>query len=350
MRHEAFELQKDGITLRGSIWSPGYSDGLANASLRGRVLIVHGMGEHHARYEHFAQTLTSASYEVWGYDHRGHGTTAGDPASPEFLANYGFLAKKNGWRLISSDLCAVVDLLRARQAKQTELNLLGSQDFELSGSRTLPFFIFAHSMGSFLLRWSLVYDRLYGKDLSGVVISGTGGNPGFKGRLGRALAKLMTIIRGPRDKSPLMNAVIFGSYNRLVLGNHSRTDFDWLSHDEDQVNEYLRDPYCGGVMAASFYQDLMTGIVDLGRRESVTRFPRNLPCLFIAGREDPVGEFGVGVEQVFRSYQANGIKDIEVQWFEKGRHELLNETFRNQTEAVVLGWLLRKTEASRAES
>lgn len=63
---------RDGIRLVTRHWP-------ADAP-RAAVLLVHGLGEHAARYEHVGEQLAAAGLEAFGWDHRGFGASGGERA------------------------------------------------------------------------------------------------------------------------------------------------------------------------------------------------------------------------------------------------------------------------------
>lgn len=305
MKTETFSFgAEDGTSIFTYFWQPD-----TDAAPSAVVQIAHGMAEHAGRYARFAEALTGAGFAVYANDHRGHGRTAADPSE------IGYFGDTNGWYLVIKDMARLTDRIRERHPG-------------------IPVMIFGHSMGSFLTR---AYLSRYGEGLAGVVLSGTGGNPGFLGAIGRWIAAYECLRKGRRTPSPLMTALSFGDFNKPF--KPSRTDFDWLSRDPAEVDKYVADPLCGGVFSAGFYADLLGGLKDLYRSAAIAAIPRDLPILFISGERDPVGKDTKGVQAVARSYTAAGIEDVTVRFYEDARHELLNETNRDDVTAEVLNWM-----------
>ncbi|MGL5911336.1 MAG: alpha/beta fold hydrolase, partial [Phycicoccus sp.] len=155
----------DGTELFTHRWLP---DGPARAV----VQVAHGMAEHSGRYARLAEALTTAGYAVYANDHRGHGVTGGDD-------DHGYLADADGWGTVVRDLRRVTALAREEHPG-------------------CPVFLLGHSMGSFLARAYVVED---GRDLAGLVLSGTAGSPGVLGTVGRGLARAEARVRGRRHRS-----------------------------------------------------------------------------------------------------------------------------------------------------
>lgn len=276
---------------------------------RAVVQIAHGMAEHSARYSDFASALVSAGYFVYANDHRGHGKTAGS------LENVGYFSDRDGWQRVLSDMHGIT------QKIQTEYP-------------EAPVFLFGHSMGSFLSRH---YIFQYPNAVKGAILSGTGGDPGALGIAGAAIAAIEGKIRGKRARSPLMTALSFGSFNKAFKPN--RTDFDWLSRKKEAVDNYIEDPYCGDVFTTGFFQDLLSGIREINKKENIQRIPKDFPIYLFAGDKDPVGDNGKGVQQVADAFQKAGISDVSCKLYPEGRHEMLNEINRKEVYQDVVAWL-----------
>ncbi len=273
------------------------------------VQIAHGMAEHAARYERFAEALTKAGFAVYANDQRGHGKTAGP------LEKVGWVAEKDGWELIIDDLHQLSDTIRKEHPG-------------------IPLFLFGHSMGSFLSR---SYIARWGGDLKGVVMSGTGGNPGLLGKVGALVAGLEKKIRGGKAKSPLLTSLSFGAFNKPFKPN--RTEFDWLSRDNAEVDKYVADPYCGGVFSTGFWVDFLKGLGALYRSDYLPKVPKSLPIYLFSGEKDPVGNNAKGVKEVYDSYKKAGFTDVSIKIYPNGRHEMLNETNRAEVFRDVIDWL-----------
>lgn len=277
-------------------------------SIKAVVQIAHGMAEHSLRYERFADTLTR-NHAVYANDHRGHGQTAGS------LENVGYFADENGWYKVVDDMHTLTRIIHK--------NHPGT-----------PVFLLGHSMGSLLAR---NYIFLYGHDISGVILSGTGGDPGLLGKIGYWIAEREAKTKGKKYRSPVLKKLSFGKFNKPFKPN--RTEFDWLSRDDAEVDTYIADPYCGGDFTAGFYEDLLFGINIINDPRNIRQVPKDLPIYLFSGDKDPVGNNTKGVRQVFKSYQKAGIKDVTMKLYEESRHEMLNETNREEVFADVIAWL-----------
>lgn len=298
---------EDGTKVHVYTWRPE-----EDRPIKGIVQIAHGMAETAARYEGFAKRLTQAGYLVYANDHRGHGKTAGHPDA------VGILADSKGFEALIEDMHHLTNIISA-------------------DNLDLPIFLFAHSMGSFAAQR---YIMMYGEELSGLILSGSNGPNRFLHGFGALMARSQVRKLGRNQKSPLMNDLSFGSYNKRFKPN--RTDFDWLSRDASQVDLYVENPYCGGVFSAGFFEDFMDLFRVTDDIRQIRMVTKDLPMLLIAGQNDPVGNYGKGVQKLYEVYKKAGIKDLDIKLYPEARHELLNEINRDQVMEDVLIWIENK--------
>ncbi len=278
-------------------------------NIKGILQISHGMAEHAKRYKYFAAFLTKNNYAVYVNDHRGHGKTAGK------IDKLGFFSEENGWRKVVDDLKALSLHVKEKHPNKA-------------------YFVFGHSMGSFLMRDYISNPPF---KLSGAVISATAGDPGFLGKIGVLITRILLLFVSSKKKSKLMDSLSFGAYNNKFKPN--RTKFDWLSRDNEQVDKYVEDPYCGFICSTLFFKDLLTGLLSVNKQSFIDLVAEDLPILFFAGDNDPVGNFGKGVIEVRDKFINAGVKDIDFKLFEGGRHEMLNEINKDEVYRFVLNWL-----------
>ena len=278
-----------------TIWAPATAP-------KAIIQIVHGMAEHIARYERMAKALNEAGFLVCGRNHRGHGPEA------KLL---GYFADEQGWDAILNDAHAVsLDIKKQYPG--------------------VPFILLGHSMGSFLAR---EYALRYGKELDGLILSGTGFYPKALCASGRMLAKL-----APKKKpANLVNNIAFAGNNKPFAPG--RTGFEWLSRDEKEVDKYVADPLCGFCFTGSAFSDFFGGLLALTDESRLSSMPKDLPVYFMSGDRDPVGQMGEGVRQVAEQFKKAGMRDITVKLYPDARHELFNELNRDEVTADLIQWL-----------
>ena len=201
----------------------------------------------------------------------------------------------------------------------------------------LPYFLLGHSMGSFLARTYLID---WPGTLTGCVISGTGQEPAPVVAAGKALAALVCKTSGARTHSKLIEQIAFGAYNKNFAP--ARTRADWISRDEAVVDAYIADPLCSFMPTAGMFRDMMEGLQYIAKPTNLRQMDAATPILFLSGDRDPVGQNGKTVMDVVGFFHQAGCTDTEVHLYPGGRHEMLNETNREEVYADLLTWLESK--------
>ena len=286
-------------------------------NIKAAVQIVHGMAEHAARYGEFAEFLTENRFAVYADDHRGHGKTAGS------LDCVGSFAEKDGWNLVVNDEFELTRIIKKENPG-------------------LPVYLLGHSMGSLIIRDFIFKHSDY---INGAVLSGTSCDPGILAIFGKLVAKWQIRQNGFKAKSPLLDKLSFGKFNSYFKPN--RTPFDWLSTNDENVDRYIADPYCGSVFSAGFFYDLIYGVKKVNLFKNIEKVPKNLPILLISGEKDPVGDFTKGVMKVFNDYKKAEITDLNVRFYTGFRHEILNETNRIEVYKDIADWLNKHIQAGK---
>lgn len=295
---------KDGLKISAVKWLAKDE----SVETRAIVQIVHGMAEHKQRYERLARFLAKEGFIVYANDHRGHGETAG-------ADNLGHLADENGWDNAVED---IHDLTKACREEYPEL----------------PIYLIGHSMGSLLAR---DYITRYSQEINGVVLSGTSGSLGILGLIGLSIAKREAAKNGKRALSPKLNKLSFGGFNKKF--EPVRTECDWLSRDQKEVDKYVSDPNCGFICTAQFYKDLVEGTIKVNNKSSMDRIRKDLPVFIISGDKDPVGKNSKGVIKVYNLFKKNGMKDLNMKLYKDARHEIFNEINREEVFKDLIDWL-----------
>lgn len=259
----------------------------------GTILLLHGMAEHHGRYLDFIRTLTMEGFDVYTYDHRGHGTD-------KKLEDLGFISKKKGSLLLVKDARTICQYLKAN-------------------SRCSKLTVFGHSMGSLTLRCLIQsYD-----EIDCAIISSTTMPPRIVSRFGVFLGNLCCLFRGVKKRSKFMQNLMFGgkAYSALC----ARTTYDWLTRNNTIVGQYIHDPYCGFLCTNSFYRDLANLCVLSSGKKAIAKTRKNLPLLFLTGSKDPVSDYATQVLRLHKLYTSLGFEQVELKIYPEDRHELLNE-------------------------
>ena len=306
MRESTFTFAAhDGTEIFVYCWLPEVNT--KDAQPKAAMQIVHGLAEHAGRYRRFAQALTAEGYAVYASDLRGHGRTARN------ADELGFFAERHGWRKCLDDLWQ----LNRRIAAETGA----------------PIILLGHSMGSTVVRQLLAE---HGDALAGVVLSGCSGQPTPMAIGGRVLARLEKLRLGARGRSSLIRALTFDAFNKRF--QPSRTRFDWLSRDVAEVDKYARDPLCGFTPSTQLWIDFLDAWSEIAR--SCAGVPRSLPVYVISGSDDPVSERTKTLQPMLAQYRAAGLS-VDHKFYPAARHELLNETNREEVTRDLIVWMRR---------
>ena len=274
----------------------------------GILQIAHGMVEFIDRYENFAEFLCRNGILVTGNDHIGHG------GSVNSKDDWGYFGD-NGNQVVLDDM--------------HQLTLLTKKDYP-----DTPYFLLGHSMGSFYARQ---YLGTYGDELDGAIIMGTGMEPLPVLKSGMFLCRLIAFFKGWRHRSAFVNNIAFGSYNKKF--EPARTRADWLTKDEKIVDWYLNEPRCTFMFTLNGYYNMFKGISRLYDKDLINAVPKDLPVLFVSGANDPVGGFGAEVEKSMKTLTDAGMRNVSMHLYANDRHEILNETDREQVYEDLLTWI-----------
>ena len=271
--------------------------------------IAHGMVEYIDRYHEFARYLADRGVCVVGHDHLGHGKSVCREDE------YGYFPQPDG------NKCVIRDIHRLRAITEEKYP-------------KVPYFMLGHSMGSFLLRQ---YLTMYSKGLAGAIIMGTGHQPKVILQAGQLVCKITAMFKGWKYRSQLVNNLSFGSYNKKF--EPAETSIDWITSDKEKREEYINEPLCNFTFTVGAYYQMFEGMKVLDTKGSVDKIRKDIPVFFVAGADDPVGDFGKGVEKIYEKYKAAGIKDVNIKLYKDDRHEILNETDRETVYEDLYEWI-----------
>lgn len=271
--------------------------------------LTHGMAEYIERYDDFAKAALEQGFLVVGHDHLGHGKSA------ESKEELGFFNEKDGSKILVVDLHRVTSYIKNRYPE-------------------IPVFLVGHSMGSFITR---KYITVYGNDISGAVLSGTGYRSLFEVTSAKLLASAIEKAKGGFYRSPMLHQLVLGNNNKAF--EPGRTNQDWLCRDEKVVDQYINDSLCGFCFTVSAYHDFFRILVDLAMQKGFAHIPKELPVLLVSGSQDPVGGFSKGVYKVYHELKAIGIKEVQVRIYEEARHEILNEINKEEVFLDIFEWI-----------
>lgn len=311
-------LSKDGKThIHAVRWIP--EDGRYSAILQ----ITHGMVEFIERYEPLALFLNRKGFMVVGHDHLGHGE------SVNTADDWGYFAPENAAEILIEDMHTL------RTVTQAE-------------NPGLPYFILGHSMGALLLQKYIALhagpEEGIGK-LSGAIIMGTGFTNPRTSAFGIKVTDTLAKVLGWRHCSTLVTFLAFNKCLRYDT-NGKDPQRNWLSRDPESVRRYYSDPRCTFRFTLNGYKALFETVFFVCRQENVAPVPKDLPVLFVSGGDDPVGNCGRGVRRTAAMFRRAGIRDLKLKIYEGCRHEILNDTGREQVFRDLLRWMKKRSGGS----
>lgn len=282
---------------------------LPSKDVRACLQIVHGMAEHGARYARLGAFLAARGVAVYAQDLPGHGR------SIAYAEDLGHDADHDGW----TRTLDAIHALREHIAREHP---------------GLPLFPLGHSRGSFLLQHYLF---AHGDGLAGAILSASCADLGPLRAVGLLLMRIEARLRGPAHRSALAEALTFKDFNRRF--KPARTDFDWLSRDPEEVDKYVDDPLCGFRCSSAMWTELLTAGGQLRDPARLARIPKTLSVLLINGTADPACRGEGGARGLEYNYRAAGLSDVTLQLYHDARHELLNDTCRDQVMEALHRWL-----------
>jgi len=272
-----------GLTVAAYRWDPA-------GAPRAIVQITHGMGEHALRYADLAQALNARDMVVYAQDHRGHGATA------KSVAELGQIGEQ-GWTELIGDIGRL--MARARQEHPD-----------------VPLVLLGHSMGSFAVQQYLLQ---HNEEASAAVLTGTA---------------VLDLLEPALDLDAPLDLTMFN-----LPFQPARTDYDWLSRDEVQVDKYVNDPRCGFGIDPAAARAMFAAARQLADRDLVAAMRSDLPIYIAVGELDPVGGQLALVNALVDRYTAAGLTDVTLRVYPQARHEIFNETNRDEVVDDLLTWL-----------
>ena len=278
---------------------------------RGIIQIHHGLAEHSARYERFANVLTARGFAACAHDHRGHGYTTAPDAPP------GVFAPSGGWDKVIEDALAVEDTLRAR----------------FPG---VPLIVLGHSMGGVI---AMNHAMARSGEIEGLAIWNANLALGGRAGLMRAVMAVENLFKTSIAPSTWMDALTFQAFSSGI--KNARTRSDWLSQIPEEVDAYINDPLCGNPASIALWRDIVDGSERGADEHRLRAVRRDLPIHMAAGGQDPATDRGKAMKTLAaRLYNAR-FTDATMRFDPKARHETLNEIGYEDAMADFADWAER---------
>ncbi len=278
-------------------------------SVRGTLLLLHGMQEHSGRYVELARFLCEHNYVVMCYDHLGHGMTANGEDE------LGFFQLGNPAQQLVDDAEYMLRYLHRLYPKASHYAL-------------------GHSMGSFVLRLLL---QQVDDMLDGAILVGTGGKNPIAG-MARSGLKLLNRF-APKKRSTFVNSTFEKMNNSKFKNEPDASSTSWLSVSKSNRQAFSNDPLNGVPFSNNGFYALLTLNINATKKDWQKPIHKTLPLLFISGGDDPIGNFGKGVRQTVDELKANGFFKVKLKIYKGMRHEILNEDIKDKVYRDILKWL-----------
>lgn len=295
-----FVLAEDGHEIPLRHWPVEHPKAL--------VHIAHGMSEHSGCYADAAARLNAAGYAVMAHDHRCHGLTVPIEALGE-------ISDTQHWEAVCADMRSV--------------NRYGKSIYP-----NAPWVLLGHSMGSFI---SLAYAERHSQNIDALILQGSNYEAPWFTWSAHWFAKFECWRQGENGRSPIIHALTFGKFAKAFSNDNS--SYDWLSRDNTFVQRYINDPRCGITCTNGFWRDLLEGLSRTQRMSNLRKIRNDLPVYSFAGSKDPVGNDGINVAILDDKLEAAGLIDVTMKIYEDARHDLFNETNKNEVYEHLLNWL-----------
>lgn len=275
----------------------------------GIVQLIHGFGEHSRRYIHMISDFLDAGYIVAADDHVGHGKTA--------MVN-------NVWGDWGDKGCHTM------MEDEHTLKKIVCEKYP-----NLPYFLFGHSMGSFITR---DFIAKYGNELNGATICGTTGI--FRGakEVKEKLKEIIDAGHGEESDPNIVGSLMGWMCERcgeVQIGN------EWICHDPYVQKDHAQDPFDAFTRPTSnrSIYDFIQMMLTIEGTQWAKKVPKKLPIYNIAGDQDPVGEYGLGVCQVSNWLVETG-HHVTTKLYSGYRHEIHNyPEIKNEVETGIIEFM-----------
>ena len=301
MKENFIYKSKDGVTEINAVkWNVENPKAI--------IQIAHGVTEYIDRYDEFAKYLNEKGFIVVGNDHIGHGKSISEEKGPMYFG------KEGSWDYAVEDLFTLYNKTKENYPD-------------------IPYFILGFSLGSFLVRTLLIKHP----DVSdGAILMGTGQTSWLNIKLGQIMANSEVKKHGDNAFTEKIDDLTFGTYNKKFKPN--KTKLDWLCSNEDALDKYLDDPSRGESFSAGLFRELLNGMLYDRDMENIKKMNSDLPVLFLSGSDDPVGDYGKGVDKAYKDFKKAGIKNLSIKMYPGLRHDILNEKSKEQIYEDVSEW------------
>lgn len=300
---EIFEISlPTGETLKGYHWPADKP--------KANMTMITGMQEYALRYDPLAKYLNENGVNVWILDAFGQGLNAESIEAQQ--------------RWPRGDAFA----------KQVDAIHLMNQMAKKNG---LPLTQVGHSMGSFMTQSRL---ERYPHSSDRTILIGSNGGQGALMSIASALSSVVVSKKKWDEPCPFLSNLGLGGYSKAIKDR--KTDLDWLSYNEENVQTYIADPKTGFPNTGGFWYEFLHGMKTIWKKKMLRQIAKDEVILITGGEEDPVGQNGKGLRWLEKTYRNLGIENVTLKLYPHMRHEIHNETGKEEVYADLLRFILGK--------
>ena len=282
---EEFEVTlPTGEVLKGYFWPA--EKPVANLTM------ITGMNEHASRYDRLGLAMNEKGINYWCLDAFGQGRNAASIEEQEIWPVDAFAKNVDAVHLM----------------------------IELAKANGLPTTHMGHSMGSFMTQ-SLI--QRYPHCADGIILCGSNGGQAGLMKIAKLLSKIIVTKKNWNKPCPFLTNLGLGPYSKAI--KERKTDLDWLSYNEENVQAYIADPYCGHPNTGGFWHEFLKGMATIWDKKNLSKLSKEERIFIIAGDEDPVGQNGKGPKWLYDTYRKYGLEKVTVKLYPHMRHEIHNE-------------------------
>lgn len=262
--------------------------------IRGSVVVLHGAEGYGGRYGPFGEELAKQGYVMFAIDHIGHGKTALD--EKEDLGKW----EDKDFYYSAYNAYYLVDKIK-RMYPGKPVYLLGDD--------------FGGTMAQYMMG---EFDNIF----DGIIISSCGmpSSRDYKMYL-KCWIKKVLLYDGGKSKGTFKSRTRF-------LNSHfrpNRTKYDWMNSDPNEVDRFIEDPLAGYVCTIGYYFYQYKFIVKTPRINKLKKANKNMPMLFLGGKDDYITHRGKLIEDLKNYYEKKGFSNVSSIFYDNSRHDVLLE-------------------------
>lgn len=278
---------------------------------KGVVQIIHGASEHAGRYKEFAEYLNTLGLVVIGNDHLGHGKSADNDEYVYFSDDIGFHKIYEGVRTV--------------------------RDYIEEEYPNLPVIMFAHSMGSFIGRYAILYDY---KRYNQAIFTGTGLFNIAKIYFSILVFKIAVKLKGKRHVSRRMSKMFAdGPIRSMKRNGIINKRIEWISSDPVIMNSFKEDPLCGKPFSLGAHLDLFRFLPEIQNKQRIKASASSTAIFFISGELDALGDYGIAAKKLYNYYNDCGYSNVKYNIVNNGKHEVINDYEREAAYRMIGNWI-----------